>query len=170
MCEAVASVPAGGQRAVAISTGRLLLALLALAVSTPLRAQESGPAIVVREPWSRATPAGSKVGVGYVVIENRGPASQQLVAARSEIAGKTELHETVESAGIARMSPIGDLVVPPGGRAAFEPSGRHIMFMDLKRPLRQGERFQATLFFEPGGPVQAEFEVRSMGAAAPHAH
>jgi copper(I)-binding protein len=144
----------------------LLAALLSL---TAASAQDTA-SLVVRDAWSRATPGGSKVGVGYLVIENRGASPQRLAAAQSDVAGKTELHETVEAAGVARMAPIPELVVPPGGSVAFAPGGRHVMFMDLKRPLRQGERIRATLTFEPAGSVPVEFEVRGMGAGAAHAH
>jgi copper(I)-binding protein len=172
MREVIASVVHDGRTAVSMSGGLLALALGCLAASLPVGAQELGGGLVVVEPWSRATPAGSKVGVGYLVLQNRNSSPQRLVAARSDIAGKTELHETVESGGVARMSPIPVLVVPPGGSIEFAPGGRHVMFMDLKRPLRRGERFRATLVFEPGGAVQVEFEVRGMGsgAGAHHAH
>lgn len=147
-----------------------LAAFLTLAVSpSTLFAQEAG-GVSVREAWSRATPGGAKVGVGYVVIENRGSAPQRLTGARSDVSDKTELHESSESGGVARMTPIPELVVPPGGSVTFAPGGRHVMFMDLKRPLRQGERIGATLVFEPAGAIPVEFEVRGMGAGAHHAH
>jgi copper(I)-binding protein len=173
MREVIASVVHGGRTAVSISGGLLALALGCLAASLPASAQElAGGALVAGEPWSRATPAGSKVGVGYLVLQNRSSSPQRFVAARSDVAGKTELHETVESGGVARMSPLPILVVPAGGSIEFAPGGRHVMFMDLKRPLRQGERFVATLVFEPAGAVTVEFEVRGMGAGAGphHAH
>jgi copper(I)-binding protein len=40
------------------------------------------------------------------------------------------------------------------------------MFLDLKKPLKEGETFPATLNFE-NGTVSVTFEVRGMGAAPP---
>lgn len=166
MRECIRAPAMGRQRAPSV-----LAAVALLLVSLPLpTAHAQDPSVVVREAWSRATPGGSKVGVGYLVIENRGSVPQRLAAAQSDVAGRTELHETIESAGVARMSPIADLTVSPGATATFAPGGRHVMFMDLKRPLRQGERIRATLTFEPAGQVPVEFEVRGMGAGAHHAH
>jgi len=169
MREVICSAAAGGRRP-RFFWGVLAAALLELSTGA-VCAQDSGAvAVVVRDAWSRATPGGSKVGVGYLVIENKSSSVQQFTGAQSEIAGKTELHGTVESGGISRMSPIPNLTIPPGGAAAFEPSGRHVMFPDLKRPLKQGDRFRATLTFEPAGRVPVEFEVRGIGAGAHHAH
>jgi copper(I)-binding protein len=41
------------------------------------------------------------------------------------------------------------------------------MFLDLKKPLKEGETFRGTLNFEKGGTVSVTFEVRGMGAVMP---
>jgi copper(I)-binding protein len=53
--------------------------------------------------------------------------------------------------------------VPAGGKVEFKPGGFHIMFMDLKQPLKQDERLKGTLTFEKAGPVEVEFKVESVG-------
>jgi copper(I)-binding protein len=42
------------------------------------------------------------------------------------------------------------------------------MLVDLKQPLKQGERFKGTLVFEKAGRIPVEFEVRALGAGAGH--
>ena len=56
----------------------------------------------------------------------------------------------------------------PGARIAFRPGGHHLMLVDLKRPLKQGERFAGALLFERAGRVPVTFEVRGLGAGAGH--
>jgi periplasmic copper chaperone A len=130
-------------------------------------AQDGG--LRIHEPWSRATPGGARVGVGYLVVENRGTAPDRLLGGASEIAGRVEIHETVTEGGVSRMRPLEALPVAPGGRVELRPGGLHVMFMDLKRPLKEGERFAATLRFERAGAVPVEFAVRSIGAGG-HRH
>jgi copper(I)-binding protein len=44
------------------------------------------------------------------------------------------------------------------------------MFFELQRPLKQGEKFPATLVFEKAGAVDVEFKVEAMSTTAPPKH
>jgi copper(I)-binding protein len=44
------------------------------------------------------------------------------------------------------------------------------MFMNLKRPLQQGEKFKGTLGFEKAGAIEVEFDVEALGASPGHGH
>ena len=101
--------------------------------------------------WSRATPGGARVGVGYLVIENRGP--HRPARPRVRRSASAEVHETVTEAGVARMRPVDAVVIAPNGRLEFKPGGYHLMLSGLTRPLKEGERFAATLVFERAGRV-----------------
>jgi hypothetical protein len=133
---------------------------------------QSPNAIAIKEAWSRATPGGAKVGAGYVTIENTGGKADRLLGAESEVAARVEIHEISESGGVSKMAPVEALAVAPGARLEFKPGGYHLMLVDLKRPLKQGERFSGILRFEGAGRVNVEFEVRAIGAGAGthHAH
>ena len=122
----------------------------------------------IGHPWSRATPQGAKVAAGYLTIRNGGAAADRLVAASGEIAGKTEIHEmSVDDKGVMTMRPVTDGVeIPAGGEAALKPGSFHIMFMDLKRGVKEGERFKGTLTFEKAGTVDVEFAVEAMGGGS----
>jgi copper(I)-binding protein len=146
----------------------LLLAGLCAAILTggAAAAQETSVgALTIRSPWSRATPGGAKVGAGYLEIENRGPVPDRLVGVSTEIAGRGEIHESVTDGSVTRMRPVAGVEIPPAGRAALSPGGRHLMFAELKRALKEGDRFVATLQFEKAGPARVEFVVRGLGAA-----
>jgi hypothetical protein len=60
----------------------------------------------------------------------------------------------------------GGLVIEPGKTVTFAPGGRHLMFLGLRAPLKQGEQVPVTLKFEHAGAVKVAFEVQSMGAQA----
>jgi copper(I)-binding protein len=130
-----------------------------------------GP-LTVRSAWSRATPGGATVGVGYLAIENKGATADRLIGVSSLIAGKAEIHETTSEGGVARMRPVDGVEIPAGAGVELKPGGLHLMFMELRRPLKEGQRFTATLRFEKAGAARVDFIVRGIGAKqdAHHSH
>ncbi len=52
----------------------------------------------------------------------------------------------------------------PGGRLELRPDGYHLMLLDLKQPLKAGERFPMTLTFEHAGTIQISVWVEGFGA------
>src|SRR5262245_297682 len=103
--------------------------------------------IVVEQPWSRATAA--KVGGAFVTLRNNGARADRLVKVSSPVAEKAEIHETKIENGVATMRPAESVEIKPrGGSVQLKPGGLHIMLMDLKRPLKEGERIKLTFTFE----------------------
>lgn len=149
----------------------LFALMLVLVLCQPLSAHEfKAGDLHIGHPWSRATPAGANVAAGYLTLKNAGSQPDRLISASSEIAGKTEIHEmAVDGNGVMTMRQVtAGVEIPAGGEAALKPGGFHIMFMDLKRGPKEGERFKGTLTFEKAGTVEVEFAVEAMGGAAEH--
>lgn len=141
------------------------LALL-FAMTHPLSAHEfKAGDIEIVHPWSRATPEGAKVAAGYLVLKNHGSSADRLVSATGEVAGITQVHEmAVDANGVMTMKQLADgLEIPAGGEVTLKPGSFHIMFMDLKKPVRQGEPFKGTLTFEKAGTVEVDYSVDAMG-------
>ncbi len=121
--------------------------------------------LVIDHPWSRATPAGARVGAGYMVIRNTGDTADRLVSGETDVAGRIEIHEMAMNDGVMTMREIaGGLEIPAGGEVVLEPGGYHMMFMGLEQGFVEGEAFDATLVFETAGPVEVEFAIEGMGA------
>ncbi|MDP2411559.1 MAG: copper chaperone PCu(A)C [Pseudolabrys sp.] len=121
--------------------------------------------IRVIHPWSRATPPVVPVAGGYLRLINLGEEPDRLLAVSSEIAEKVELHESTVTDGIARMRPLpGGLTINAGETVELKLGQAHIMFIKPIRPLKEGERFEATLLFEKAGSLMIEFMVQGMGA------
>ena len=125
---------------------------------------KAGP-LKIGHPWSRATPAGAKVGGGYLSIENTGATADRLVSVSVPFAARAEIHEMAVKDGVMTMRPLEQGVeVPAGAKVEFKPGGYHIMFMELKQPLKQGEMMKGTLTFEKAGTVDVEFKVDAIAA------
>jgi periplasmic copper chaperone A len=152
-----------GKRAVACT------ALLALFLGAPARAEEvKAGDLVITQAWSRATPGGAKIGGGYLTIENKGSAPDRLIGGSADIAGNVQVHEMAMNNGVMTMRPLDKgLAIEPGKTVKLAPGGYHLMLMDLKSPLKQGDKLPVTLEFEKAGKVKLTFDVQGIGAQAP---
>jgi hypothetical protein len=141
-------------------TARHLCLALALAAAIPGGA--SAQAIRVVDAWSRPTAPGIDVGVAYFTIRNAGK-SDRLLRVSSNVAKRAELHVSTLKDGVMRMEGLSSVDVASGAPTSFEPSGRHVMLIGLKRPLKEGDVFPLTLTFANAGPVQVRVRVRGSG-------
>jgi periplasmic copper chaperone A len=124
--------------------------------------------LVITQGWSRATPGGAKVGGGYLTIENKGSTADRLIGGSAEIAGKVQLHEMAMNNGVMTMRPVDKgLVIEPGKTVKLTPGGLHLMLLDLKNPLKQGDKVPVTLEFEKAGKVSLSLDVQGIGAQGP---
>ena len=143
-------------------------ALLAL-FGKPAHAQEvKAGDLVITQAWSRATPGGAKIAGGFLTIENKGAAPDRLVSGSADIVGKVEIHEMAMNNGVMTMRPLDKgLAIEPGKTVKLAPGGYHLMLMDLKQPLKQGDKVPLTLDFEKAGKVALSLDVQGVGAQGP---
>jgi hypothetical protein len=65
------------------------------------------------------------------------------------------------------MRPVaGGVEIKPGETVELKPDGYHLMFIDLKQPLKKGEQVAGTLEFEKAGTVQVQYTVGAIGEKA----
>ena len=154
---------------------RVSLMMLACLSMAAVVCPRSAPAQEVRigelqieNPWSRATLAGAKVGAGYLAITNKGTAADRLVGGSTLVADRVEIHEMTMKDNVMTMRPmIGGLPIEPGKTVTLAPGGYHLMFADLKSPLKRGGKIKATLEFEKAGKVDVTFDILAIGAKGP---
>ena len=145
---------------------RCVFFFLSLFFSFSVQAQ-----IQIEKPWLRATAPGAKVAGGYMVIRNTGAAVDRLISASSPAAAKVELHVHINDNGVMKMREVPGYDVPANGTFELKPGGAHLMFMDIRRPFKEGEKLPVKLKFEKAGEVSAEFHVGRIGdRAAPMDH
>lgn len=143
------------------------LALIAATIAVPAHEYTVGT-LKIGHPWSRATPNGAKVAGGYLSVTNTGGEPDTLTGASFDAAGRVEVHSMSIEGGVMRMAPVeGGLVIKPGETVTLKPGGYHLMFLDLKDPLKKGQTVKGTLTFTKTGAVPVVFEVESIAAKAP---
>ena len=87
---------------------------------------------------------------GYLVIQNRGGEPVALVAVETEAAEQTEIHVMEYKDDRMTMRRVSELQVPAGEEVALKPGGTHLMLMELRQPLRDGDEVELVLRFGDG--------------------
>ncbi len=149
----------------------LLLALLVLAAgcTDPLDADPAPEGDVVSEvafgvtdPYVRAAPAGG-VSAIFFQIENPSGTPDTLVAVATDVSDDVQIHQSmVDEDGQTRMEPADRIPVPAGATVALEPGGYHVMLLDLKRDLAEGDSLLVELTFADRGTLTPRVPVRSL--------
>ena len=147
-------------------TERSLIFFFALAVSSAaLCAPEYlTDSLRIDHRLARATPPGAKTGAVFFTIFNVGNTTDRLLRASTPMAAGVVLHQMVLDGEMMKMRAVPSLEIRSGGRLELKPNGYHLMLLDLKQPLKIGEKFPLTLTFERAGAVLVSIPVEDMGA------
>jgi hypothetical protein len=98
-------------------------------------------------------------------IKNTGKAADRLIGGSAAVAGKFEVHEMSMVDNVMKMRELPNgLEVKPGKSVELKPGSYHVMLMELKQPLKEGDKVKGTLVFEKAGTVNVEYTVRGMGS------
>jgi copper(I)-binding protein len=120
--------------------------------------------IVVSKAWGRATIGASRPGGAFLTITNKGTAKDQLIAAQTPIARKSELHTHTMTDSIMKMGQVMSIGIPAEGMTILEPGGVHVMMFNLKAALNEGDMFPLTLTFKDSGKATIIVHVGKAGA------
>jgi copper(I)-binding protein len=146
---------------------RTMIATLLALAAHPAMAQTPAPQtaspVVVETPWARASVGNSRIAVAYMTLRNGGAAPDRLLSVASPV-GRAELHTMTMDNNVMRMRPVEAVDIPAGGSAMLQPSGLHIMLLDLHEPLRAGTEVPLTLRFERAGTVTVSVPVAPANA------
>jgi len=136
-----------------------LAAALLFTINKPIQAHSHTSTtkvggLIISNIWVRTTPKTSKTGAAFLTIKNKSETNDTLVGVSSEIAKKTEIHQSSIKNNIMKMRRVGKINLPAGGVTELKPNSFHIMFMGLHAPIKQGDLFPLTLTFTTAGVVK----------------
>jgi copper(I)-binding protein len=141
---------------------RFAIAML-LALSFPAFGQ-----VEVEKPWLRATAPGVKIAAGYLTVRNKSASPERLFGGATSAAARVETHVHIKDGEIMRMREVNGYDIPPRGSLELKPGGAHLMLVDLKQPLIEGDTVPVTLKFERAGEVKIDFHVGRLAAPPSH--
>ncbi len=138
------------------------LILAGLLAATSAQAQTR-----VSDAWVRATVPQQKASGLFARISS--PAGGTLISARSPVAGVVEIHEMAMDGTVMRMRALpAGLDLPAGQTVELKPGGYHIMLLDLKQQLKEGQPVPLTLVIKgrdgQSETLELQATVRALGA------
>jgi len=157
-----------------------LLALAALAWPLARAHDFRAGDLRVDHPYALPTRPGLRTGGAYLrTIRNGSTQADRLIAARTPLAERVEIHQMRMEGDVMRMRAVPALEIPARGEVALRhgsTDGHHLMLHGLKAPLIDGQRFPVTLVFERSGELQVMVWVQApkrpgeAAGAGHHAH
>ncbi|MBZ0166448.1 MAG: copper chaperone PCu(A)C, partial [Candidatus Omnitrophica bacterium] len=142
----------------------LLIGLLALFPAGKIYAMEpvAENVLDVSNAWIRAVPPVVDISAAYMLLKNNGTEDLVIVEAASDVAEHVELHSMSMDNDRMTMRKVEQIRIPAGATKALEPSGWHIMLINLTRPLEAGDKVAITLTLADGSEQTVSAEVRRM--------
>jgi len=125
-----------------------------LAVAAQAQAQ-----VTVKDAWVRASVPQQKSTGAFMTLQ--AAQDSKLVAASSPVAGVTEVHEMAMQDNVMRMRQVPAIALPAGKPVELKPGGYHVMLMDLKQQVKEGEVVPLTLEIEGKDGRREKVEVRA---------
>ena len=115
--------------------------------------------VTVSNAWARATAPGQKTGAAYVTL--RSTEDAKVLGVSSSAAGRAELHTSMIMSGVASMHALDALRLPAGKAVELKPGADHIMLMELKHPLRHGDKVPLALTVEDAHGKRSTIQVEA---------
>ncbi len=124
-----------------------LVRLTTLCAALSLASLATQAQTTVQDPWVRGTVAQQKATGAFMKITST--AGGKLVSASSPVAGVVEIHEMAMDGNTMKMRALpAGLALPAGKAVELKPGGYHVMLMDLKAPLKNGQDVDLSLVVE----------------------
>lgn len=124
--------------------------------------------VSVHEPYVRLAPPTAPASAAFMVLRNTGSRDVRLVRAENPASRVTELHTHLNEGGVMKMRPVPAVEIKAGGETVLKPGGLHVMLIDLKAPLKEGEIVPITLGFDDGSSKRIEARVVNPMAGGHH--
>ncbi|MBD7959789.1 copper chaperone PCu(A)C [Comamonas avium] len=128
------------------TTTWLSCALLSACFVAPAWAHPDAAHVQADNAWARASVTGQHASGAFMQLTAREPL--RLVGVETPVAASGEIHEMKMDGDVMRMRQIDALELPEGQMVELKPGGYHLMFQQLKAPLKDGSDVPVTLVFQ----------------------
>ncbi|MDD2884182.1 MAG: copper chaperone PCu(A)C [Dechloromonas sp.] len=130
--------------------------------------------VSVDQPYVRLAPPNAPATGAFMRLRNSSEQDVKLLKASNPASRVTELHTHLNDNGVMKMRPVANIEIKAKGEAVLQPGGLHVMLIDLKTPLKEGDIVPVTLSFDDGSEKTVDAPVmRSMAGGMPkmqHGH
>lgn len=121
--------------------------------------------------WVRATVPAQKSAGAYLTLQS--VQAVRVVGASSPMAGAVEMHQMAMEGQTMKMRAVTAIDLPAGVKVNLAQAGYHLMFIDLKQQLKDGDTVPVTLIVESAAKkrdsMTIQVPVKPIGYTAPAA-
>lgn len=136
-----------------------LFAGLLTAGSAALAATGAAERVSVVDPYVRLAPPGAQATAAFMVLRNEADKDTALVKVENPLSKLTELHNHINDGGVMKMRPVKSIEIKAKGEAALKPGGYHVMMIELKAPMKEGDTVPLTLQFADGSTKKVDAKI-----------
>jgi copper(I)-binding protein len=115
--------------------------------------------VQVKDPWVRATVPHQSATGAFMKLESAQDA--RLLSASSPAAAVVEIHEMKMENDVMKMRAVRSVPIPAGKGVELKPSGYHVMLMNLKAQVKEGDTVPITLVVEGKDGKRQTLEVKA---------
>lgn len=132
----------------------------------------STSAVLAEDVWVRSTDNKTDTTMTSLFMSLVNPSDEDisLTSAECDVAGRVELHETVEIDGNNVMREVDAIDIPAGSHTHLRTGGDHVMLMDLAEELPVGSEVTVTLHFSTGQALTVTAPVKDLTEESEHYH
>lgn len=118
--------------------------------------------VTVQSPYVRAMPPGQKVTGAFMVLNNTDSEARAVVGAQSAAAEVVELHTHESKDGMMQMRQVSQIDIEASGSVTLKPGGLHVMLIDVKKRLNEGDEVEITLLLDNGEKLTVTAPVKTV--------
>lgn len=116
--------------------------------------------IKIDQAWVRATVAQQRATGAFMQIQSTQDA--RLLEVKSPAAASVELHKMEMTDNVMKMREVPSLDLPAGKVVELKPGGYHVMLMDLKAQVKDGDLIPITLVIEHKDKKRETIEIKAV--------
>jgi copper(I)-binding protein len=116
--------------------------------------------VTVKDAWVRATVPQQKSTGAFMQLTSA--AGSRLVEVRSGVARVAEIHEMSMDGNVMKMRAVPGVDLPAGKAVELKPGGYHVMLVDVKNQIKDGDNVPITLVFEGKDKKRETLEVKAV--------
>ena len=138
-----------------------------LAATLPLPSFAANTDLVIHDPYVRLAPPNAPATGAFMVITNSANTDRKLLKAESTAAKTVELHNHINDNGVMKMREVQSIDIKAHGQAELKPGSYHIMLIEMKQVLKEGDTVPITLSFDDGSKQQINAPVQKLQTTLP---
>ncbi|MGB3433694.1 copper chaperone PCu(A)C [Achromobacter sp.] len=115
--------------------------------------------VTVKDAWVRATVPQQKATGAFMQLQ--AAKDSKLVSASSPLTPAVEVHEMAMQDNVMKMRQVPAVELPAGKTVELKPGGYHVMLMDLKQQVKEGDTVPLTLVIEGKDGKRESVEVKA---------